>query len=235
METGRRIGYVRVSTNEQDTALQMAAMKRAWCDLIFEEKKSSVAIERYALNACLKELKAGDTLVVWKIDRLGRKVLELLTMLQELDNRGVFFQSLTQSIDTSSAYGKLMLEILASFAEFERNTLIERTTAGMEAARAKGHFGGRRRKIYGDRLTAMKEAYFNRPMSPATGKPMTLDELAKLFDVSKMTLCRWALHGGAPTYAPQREAFHKRNPDQDAWEARTADPSFGRNLDKKRA
>jgi DNA invertase Pin-like site-specific DNA recombinase len=231
----RRIGYERVSTTDQDTALQHAALLAAGCTLIYSEKMSGTKTSRPALDACLKELKPGDTLVVWKLDRLGRTMLQLLSLAEEFGTRDIAFVCTTQGMDTSTTLGKLMLGVLAAFAEFERNTIVERTYAGMAAAREKGHFGGRRRKLTGDTLARAVEAYHNRPTDPATGRPMTNDQLASMFGISKPTLQRWALHNGVPTWGPQREAFIKRNPDVDAWREKTNDPHWGDNPDKRSA
>jgi DNA invertase Pin-like site-specific DNA recombinase len=229
----RKVGYVRVSTNEQETALQLAALRGAGCTDIFEEKISGAKDRKPALDACLDSLRQGDTLVVWKLDRLGRTTVKLLDLVEDLEKRGIFFQCTTQGMDTGTPMGKLMLTILAGFAEFERSLTIERTINGLEAARAAGHFGGRRRKVYGEKLERAREAYFNRPLSPVTGKKMTNDELAKMFGIAKPTLQRWCLHGGVPTWGPQREAFQARNPDYDEWLARTEDPMNGTNPNKR--
>ena len=229
MEPARKVGYVRVSTNEQETALQLAALKGVGCNPIFEEKISGAKDHRPALDACLRNLQPGDTLVVWKLDRLGRTTVKLLDLVEDLEKRGVHFSCTTQGMDTGTPMGKLMLTILAGFAEFERSLIIERTKNGMEAARAKGHFGGRRRVLYGEKLARAKEAYFNRPISPATGKKMTNAELAASFGIAKPTLQRWALHDGVPTFAPQREEFLRRNGDLEEWRARTEDPLNGTN------
>jgi len=233
MSKPRLIGYVRVSTEEQETALQLAAMHGAQCDLIFEEKKSSVGVARHALDAALKECRDGDTLVVWKVDRLGRSMLDTASIVDSLKKRGVHFKSLTQNFDTSDPMGQLMLQMLMAFAEFERNMIIERTAAGVAAANAKGHFGGKRRKLTGDKLARAKELFVNRPISPATGKRMTNHEVANLFGVAAPTLLRWVLHEGVPTWGPEREKLLRREPDLDAWRERTNDPKWGRNLNKK--
>lgn len=232
-QAARKVGYVRVSTDAQETALQLASLRGVGCEPIFEEKMSGAKDNRPALEACLKNLRSGDTLVVWKLDRLGRTTIKLLDLVEDLEKRGIHFQCTTQGFDTGTPMGKLMLTMLAGFAEFERSLLIERTQAGLEAARAKGHFGGRRRVLYGDKLERAREAYFNRPISPATGKKMTNAELAVMFGIAKPTLQRWALHDGVPTYGPQREAFFERNPDLLAWHERTADPMNGTNPAKK--
>jgi len=234
MPEGRFIAYVRVSSTEQDTALQMRDRTIRNCDKIYEEKVSSYSPHRPALDACLSDLKRGDTLVVWKLDRLGRKTLELLTLIEEFRSRGINFVCTTIGLDTGTSTGRLVLRVLAAAAEFERDTLVERTNAGIQAARAKGHFGGRRRKLTGETLERAMEAYRNRPINPATGKRLTNDELSKMFGVSKPTLQRWALHNGVPTWGPQQEGFHKLHPDLDEWRRVTDDPNWGLNPDKPR-
>ncbi len=143
---GRKIGYVRVSDKDQSEALQIDALKAAGCDVIFGDHGVSGAItKRSGLDDLLASLKAGDTLVVWKLDRLGRSSIHLMTLLEDLMERGVAFQAITQGVDTGSAVGKLQFGMLSLFAEFERNLISERTKAGMAAAKARGVHVGRPR------------------------------------------------------------------------------------------
>lgn len=137
------IGYVRVSTNDQNTALQRNALESAGCEQIFEDKISGTKAERPGLKRLLRTLSKGDTLVVWKLERLGRSMRHLVTMIEELRNRGVNFRSLTDSIDTSTPMGHVM----GALAEMERELIVERTRAGLVAARAEGRIGGRRPKL----------------------------------------------------------------------------------------
>lgn len=146
---GWKIGYARVSTAEQILDLQTDALKRVGCEQIYSEQVSAVRSGRPELAACLKSLRPSDTLVVWRLDRLGRSVSELVRIVMDLEARGIQFESLTEKIDTASASGRLMFHVFASFAEFERNLLQERTNAGIAAARARGRNGGRPR-IYSD-------------------------------------------------------------------------------------
>ena len=146
---GWKIGDSRVSTTEQILDLQTDALKRVGCKQIYSEQVSAVRSARPELAACLKSLRPGDTLVVWRLDRLGRSVSELVRIVTDLETRGIQFESLTEKIDTGSASGRLMFHVFASFAEFERNLLQERTNAGIAAARARGRNGGRPR-IYSD-------------------------------------------------------------------------------------
>lgn len=142
-----QIGYVRVSTNDQNTDLQRQALERAGCEQIFEEKMSGTVANRPALKKLLKALNEGDTLVVWKLDRLGRSMRNLVLLVDELRQRGIHFKSLTDSIDTSSPMGRFIFHIMSALAEMERELIVERTRAGLAAAREKGRIGGRRPKL----------------------------------------------------------------------------------------
>lgn len=138
----RMVGYARVSTEDQDNAGQRAELLAAGCSVVFEEKASGSRDNRPELARCLKLLRAGDTLVVARLDRLGRSVTHLLTTLERLRGRGVHFKSLRDNVDTSTASGKFLLAILASVAEFERDLIRERTLAGLATARREGRVGG---------------------------------------------------------------------------------------------
>jgi len=139
------IGYARVSTEEQTTALQHDALKRAGCELIFAESASGACDNREALGQALTTLKPGDCLVVWRLDRLGRSLSGLLSIVSDLDARGIGFQSLTEAINTQSASGRLLFHVMGALAEFERALISERTRAGMAAARKRGVCLGRPR------------------------------------------------------------------------------------------
>lgn len=141
------IGYVRVSTNDQNTALQRNALDSAGCELIFEDKISGKTSERPGLKKVLRILSEGDTLVVWKLDRLGRSMRHLVVLVEELRERGINFRSLTDSIDTSTPMGRFFFHVMGALAEMERELIVERTRAGLAAARAKGRIGGRRPKL----------------------------------------------------------------------------------------
>lgn len=141
------IGYVRVSTNEQNTALQRDALERSGCELIFEDKMSGKTSDRPGLKKLLKTLSSGDTLVVWKLDRLGRSMRHLVILVEELRQRNVNFRSLTDSIDTSTPMGRFFFHIMGALAEMERELIVERTRAGLAVARVQGRIGGRRPKL----------------------------------------------------------------------------------------
>ena len=136
-------GYARVSTDEQDLASQLQALQVAGCDPIYQEHATGANMERPEWRACNRGLGRGDTLVVASIDRLGRSLSDLVATLEDLQARGVHFQSLREGIDTSTALGKMFFQIAASFAEYERALISERTKAGLKAARARGAKMGR--------------------------------------------------------------------------------------------
>ncbi len=141
------IGYARVSTQDQDTAAQIAALQASGCELIFQEKASGGRWERPELHRLLGQLRKGDVLVVWKLDRLSRSLKDVLTLMEKIAQAGAGFRSLTESIDTTSPGGRMMMQIVGSFAEFERAMLRERTRSGLDAARTQGRVGGRRPKL----------------------------------------------------------------------------------------
>lgn len=145
-DEGRKIGYIRVSDKDQTEALQLDALKAEGCDPIFTDHGVSGAkVSRPALDQMMTELKSGDTLTVWKLDRLGRSTIHLLQILNDLRDRGVNFHVITQGIDTRTAVGRMIYGQLAVFAEYERNLISERTKAGMAAAKARGVHVGRPR------------------------------------------------------------------------------------------
>ncbi|MGM8463402.1 recombinase family protein [Enterobacter cloacae] len=145
-----QIGYVRVSTNDQNTALQRNALECAGCELIFEDIMSGKTSDRPGLKKVLRTLSEGDTLVVWKLDRLGRSMRHLVTLIEDLRGRGVNFRSLTDSIDTSTPMGRFFFHVMGALAEMERELIVERTRAGLAVARAQGRIGGRRPKLSED-------------------------------------------------------------------------------------
>ncbi|MBS7443223.1 recombinase family protein [Enterobacter sp. 120016] len=173
------IGYIRVSTNEQNTALQRDALKRSGCELIFEDKISGKSTNRPGLNRALRQLNAGDTLVVWKLDRLGRSMRHLVSMTEELRQRSINFRSLTDSIDTSTPMGRFFFHIMGALAEMERELIVERTCAGLAAAREQGRIGGRRPK-----LTQEEWAQAGRLIASGESR----QRVALIFDVGISTL-----------------------------------------------
>src|ERR1035437_11090455 len=141
------VGYARVSTAEQNLDSQLDALKRAQCKRIYEEHASGRNSERTELVNCLKALRAGGVLVVWRLDRLGRNLPDLVRIAGELEHRKVGLESITEKIETVSSTGKLVFHVFAALAEFERNVIRGRTVAGLKAARARGRLGGRPEKL----------------------------------------------------------------------------------------
>jgi len=142
-----RIGYARVSTAEQNLNLQLDALKKAKCKRIYEEHGSGKDSARLELLSCLKALRADDVLVVWRLDRLGRSLSELVRIAGQLEHRKIGLESIMEKIETVSSAGKLVFHVFAALAEFERNIIRERTVAGLKAARARGRLGGRPEKL----------------------------------------------------------------------------------------
>lgn len=177
------IGYARVSTQEQDPALQLDALGQAGCDKVFTEKASGAQRDRPQLIAALEYMREGDTLVVWKLDRLARSLRQLIETVELLEERGIGFRSLTEAIDTTSPGGKLVFHIFASLAEFERGIIRERTKAGLAAARARGKMGGRPPALLQSDLAAVK-ALLRDP-------DITVEEAAHRVGVSPSTLYRY--------------------------------------------
>ncbi|MEO9029378.1 MAG: recombinase family protein [Ktedonobacteraceae bacterium] len=138
-----KIGYIRVSRDKQTTALQVDAMAREACDKTFTDKMSGKRFDRPEFLKLLEMARAGDIIVIWRLDRLGRSLKELIEMVNDLAKRGIELRSLKENMDTSTPTGKLMFHVSAAFAEFERDIIQERTLAGLDAARARGHKGGR--------------------------------------------------------------------------------------------
>jgi DNA invertase Pin-like site-specific DNA recombinase len=145
---GMKYGYARVSTDDQTPALQLAALQKAGCKTVFrDDGLSGATTKRPALLRCLKKLEHGDTLIVWKLDRLGRSLHDLITTLDDLKKRGVKFRSLTEAIDTDTPTGRAMWQMIGLLAELERSLISERTRAGVKAAKARGVQFGRKPKL----------------------------------------------------------------------------------------
>lgn len=180
---GHALGYARVSTGEQDVGLQHDALTAAGCYRIFTDTASGSLQSRPELDKVLDQLRPGDTLVVWRLDRLGRSIRHLIDQLDALQERGIEFRSLQDSIDTSSSGGRLVFHIFASLAEFERDLIRERTNAGLEAARARGRTGGRPPLLTADQLRRARKLYQQ--------KDMTVAEIGKVLGgVSRTTIYR---------------------------------------------
>ena len=174
------IGYARVSTQEQHLDAQLDALNNANCEQIFEEKITGKHKDRPELKTCLKTLRKGDVLIVWKLDRLARSLKDLVEIITELNDREIGFRSLTEAIDTTSATGRLVFHIFGALAEFEHSLIRERTIAGLDAARARGRKGGRKPSM-SDKDIKKAQAMLNDPQ-------ITKTEVAKHFGVSRVTL-----------------------------------------------
>jgi DNA invertase Pin-like site-specific DNA recombinase len=180
--SGYQLGYARVSTVDQHPELQLDALQRAGCRRVFTDHASGARQDRPELDALLEQLRPGDTLVVWKLDRLGRSLKHLLEVVGELERRGVAFHSLSEALDTSTPAGRLLFHIMAALAEFERDLLRERTRAGLEAARARGRTGGRPRHNDAGQVTRARELL--------TAGGLSLDEVAGAVGMARTTLSR---------------------------------------------
>ena len=177
-----RIGYARVSTEDQTLDLQRDALKKAKCRQIYEEHASGKNTARPQLEACLKSLREGDALIVWRLDRLGRSLADLIRLTQDLQARGIAFASLTERIDTRSPTGQLVFHMFGALAEFERNLIRERTMAGLKAARARGRKGGRPRKLTPKDLKTVRALLRSGDVPVST--------IAEQFRVARSTLYR---------------------------------------------
>lgn len=178
-----RVGYARVSTVDQSLGLQIIALRSAGCEKIFEDHGVSGAKEkRRGLNAVLRNLKRGDTLVVWRLDRLGRSIRHLIEIIGRLQKRGVEFRSITENIDTTSAGGRMIFHVIAAMAEFERSLISERTIAGMAAARERGQNFGRKPSLTAAQCQEAYQALYNDGQKPS--------EVAKRYRVHPRTLKR---------------------------------------------
>ncbi len=194
-----KIGYIRVSRDKQTTALQVDAMRREECERTFTDKMSGKRFDRPEYLKMLEILRPGDVLVVWRLDRLGRSLKELIEIVTMLGARGVELKSLKENIDTSTPTGKLMFHIMAALAEFERDIIQERTQAGLEAARARGRKGGRPKatgKLRPGQLERAKELY--------AARNTTIEEIMRLTGFkSRATFYKYVVNGGKSRRDPQ--------------------------------
>lgn len=185
---GDLIGYARVSTADQNLDGQVDALTAAGCARIFSERASGARDDRPQLAAALDYLRAGDTLVVYRLDRLGRRTKALLQLIEDLEDRDVGFRSLAEGFDPSTALGKALVTVAAAFAEMERNLTIERTRVGLAAARARGRVGGRKRKM-SDRQIANADTMLAEVDDYGRYR-WTVAQVASEFDVSRATIYR---------------------------------------------
>lgn len=194
------IGYARVSKgDEQSNKAQARALSEAGCKRVFEEKASGGRWDRPELHRMLDQLREGDTVVVWKLDRLSRSLKDVLHLMDRIANAGAGFRSLTEAIDTTTAAGRMMMQMVGAFAEFERAMIRERTMAGLAQARAEGRIGGRRKKLDPMKCLEIAESVLSGRKSGA--------EMARLYDVSEPTVSRIVA-----AHRQNMEAFHAGKP-----------------------
>ena len=176
------IGYARVSTDDQNLLLQDDALSSAGCEKIFSDKTSGSKSQRPGLDQAISHLRPGDTLVVWKLDRLGRTVKGLVELVTDLEQKGIQFQSITDGIDTSTPAGRFFFHVMSAMAQMERELIVERTRAGLAAARSRGRLGGRKRKMTDKKMTAARNLL---------DEGMLHKDVAASLGVSIPTLYRW--------------------------------------------
>jgi DNA invertase Pin-like site-specific DNA recombinase len=177
------IGYARVSTNEQNLDLQRDALTKAGCEQIYTDQVSGTTARRPGLEQVFSHLRSGDTLVVWRLDRLGRSLKHLIDTVNDLQERHIGFKSLTESLDTTTSGGKLVFHIFGALAEFEREIIRERTNAGLSAARSRGRSGGRPK--------ALTEKQVQQLMQLAADPNNSVEEICQTFGISRMTFYRY--------------------------------------------
>jgi len=186
-----KIGYVRVSKQEQHEALQIDALKEAGCEKWFVDKMTGSKAERKGLDEALAYVRPGDTFVVWKLDRAGRSLTHLIGLLKGFQERGIEFISLTEQIDTTTPGGKLIFHLMGALAEFERDLIRERTNAGLAAARARGHIGGRPRKLKTNGKVALARRLF-------ADQSHSIPEICAALGISRATLYRYVKEAESP-------------------------------------
>src|SRR3954465_7686178 len=177
------IGYARVSTQDQTLDVQLDALKNTGCIKIFTDTASGAKAERKGLHEALDYVRENDVLVVWRLDRLGRSLKDLIDIIFQLDQRKIGFKSLTENIDTTTPGGKLIFHIFGALAEFERNLIRERTNAGLAAARSRGTKGGRPKALTGKKIEMARKLYED--------KSNSIEEICKTLGISRMTLWRY--------------------------------------------
>jgi len=178
-----KIGYCRVSTTDQNLNLQTDALNIAGCEKIFNDVISGAKSKRLGLTGVIEYARKGDTIVVWRLDRLGRSLKDLIAIVGELENKGVELESLHESINTKTSSGKLYFHMFAALAEFERNIISERTKAGLDAARARGRLGGRPKGLSKSRRKHAVELY--------NAKEKPIKEICEIMSISKPTLYKY--------------------------------------------
>ena len=181
------IGYARVSTDEQNLDLQLSALKNASCEQTYTDKISGTKANRPGLTEALSHLREGDTLVVWRLDRLGRSLRHLIDTVTDLQDKGIEFKSITEAIDTRTSGGKLVFHIFGALAEFEREIIRERTKAGLTAARSRGKTGGRPKSLTEKQVRILHQL--------AADRSNSVQDICRTLDISRKTYYRY-LHAG---------------------------------------
>jgi DNA invertase Pin-like site-specific DNA recombinase len=181
------IGYARISTHDQTLALQQDALEKAGCEKIFTDRVSGTKAQRIGLTEALSHLREGDTLVVWRLDRLGRSLRHLIDTITELNARGVGFKSLTENIDTTTSGGKLVFHIFGALAEFEREIIRERTQAGLASARSRGKVGGRPKALSARQVQILRNM--------AADPSLTVSDICKTLGIGRTTFYRYMKAG----------------------------------------
>lgn len=186
-----KIGYARVSTQDQNLEMQLDALQKAGCEKVFQEKASGIKSDRPQLVAMQQILREGDVIYIYKLDRLGRSLKHLLEMTSDFEKREIGLVSINDHIDTTTAQGRLIFNIFASLAEFERDLIRERTKSGLEAARARGRKGGRRRGLSkeAEKKAMLAQTLYNE-------RKLGVNEIAADLEISKMTLYKYLRHRG---------------------------------------
>ena len=198
------IGYARVSTRDQNLELQLDALAKAGCELVYQEKVSGASASRPELDKLLAQLRKGDTIYIYKLDRLGRSLRHLLLLVADFEKRGVGLVSLTDAINTTSAQGRLVFNLFASLAEFERELIRERTHAGLASARARGRVGGRRPGLSeeAEHTAIVAETLYRE-------QKLGVNEIAQRLRISKVTLYKYLRHRGVVIHSHRKAAVGK--------------------------
>jgi len=222
-----KVGYARVSTHDQHVALQLDALRKAGCRQVYEEVISGARAERPVLQQALAHLRAGDVLMIWKLDRLGRSLRHLIEVVSDLAQRGIGFKSLQENLDTTTSSGKLVFHMFGALAEFERDLIRERTQAGLTAARARGRLGGRPRG-----LSRQAEATALAAETLYREGQLSVQQIAEKLHIAKSTLYVYLRHRGVaigalqqpllPSPTPPRSWPSASKPPRRAGAARTA-------------
>ncbi|KAA9327257.1 resolvase [Hymenobacter busanensis] len=196
-----KIGYARVSTRDQNLELQLDALTQAGCEVIYQETASGATAARPELDKMLGQLRKGDTVHIYKLDRLGRSLKHLLELVGELQRRGVGLVSLTDAINTTSAQGRLVFNLFASLAEFERELIRERTHAGLAATRSRGRVGGRRRGLSeeAERTAIVAETLYKE-------QQLGVNEIAQRLRISKVTLYKYLRYRGVAIHSHRKSS-----------------------------